>query len=161
MSGEHSGNPGRFSRTALAVFRLNGRFLSVADELAGPAGLTASRWQVLGAVLTEPLPVSAVARAMGITRQSVQRIADLLVDHGLAEYVANPAHRRAKLLRPTAEGRAAVRRIDPAHAEFAERLAKELGEEEFARTVHVLERLSAAMDTLTSSAGAPPEPSAD
>ncbi|MEU1483890.1 MarR family winged helix-turn-helix transcriptional regulator [Streptomyces sp. NPDC005752] len=152
----HEADPARFSRTALGVFRLNGQFLSVAEELAGPAGLTAARWQVLGAVLTEPLPVSGVARAMGITRQSVQRIADLLVDGGLAEYVANPAHRRAKLLRPTADGRAAVSRIDPAHAEFAARLAGVLGDEEFARTVQVLERLSAAMDTLASPAGAPP-----
>ncbi|MFE9722339.1 MarR family winged helix-turn-helix transcriptional regulator [Streptomyces sp. NPDC005794] len=165
MSAENAGppgsteNPGRFSRTAIGVFRLNGRFLSVAEELAGPVGLTAARWQVLGAVLTEPLPVSGIARAMGVTRQSVQRIADLLVDQGLAEYVANPAHRRAKLLRPSAEGRAAVSRIDPAHREFAERLAQELGEEEFARTVQVLERLSAAMDILTSPTAAQPESS--
>ncbi|MFD5042212.1 MarR family winged helix-turn-helix transcriptional regulator [Streptomyces sp. NPDC058377] len=157
--GEGPGDPTLLSRTALGVFRLNGRFLAVAEELAGPAGLTAARWQVLGAVLTEPLPVSGIARAMGITRQSVQRIADLLVDRGLAEYVANPAHRRAKLLRPTAEGRAAVRRIVPAHAEFAARLAGELGEEEFARTVEVLERLSVVMDTLASPPGLPPEPS--
>ncbi|MGW0784586.1 MarR family winged helix-turn-helix transcriptional regulator [Streptomyces sp. NPDC002913] len=156
-----SGNQDHFSRTAIGVFRLNGRFLSVAEELAGPAGLTAARWQVLGAVLTEPLPVSGIARAMGITRQSVQRIADLLVAQGLAEYVVNPAHRRAKLLRPTGEGRAAVSRIGPAHAEFAERLAEELGEEEFARTVRVLERLAEAMDTVTQAAGQPPESPGD
>lgn len=153
------------SRTALGVFRLNGRFLSVAEELADPAGLTAARWQVLGAVLSEPLPVSGIARAMGITRQSVQRIADLLVDLGLAEYATNPAHRRAKLLRPTAEGRAAVSRISPAHSEFAARLSEELGEEQFARTVEVLERLSTAMERLTSppsasSASFPPPNSA-
>jgi len=86
------------SGTALAVFRLNGHFLGVADELARPAGLTAARWQVLGAVLADPLPVAGIARAMGIIRQSVQRIADLLVDEGLAEYAPNPAHRRAKLV---------------------------------------------------------------
>ena len=110
------------SGTALAVFRLNGQFLGVAEELARPAGLTAARWQVLGAVLGEALPVAGIARAMGITRQSVQRIANLLVDQGLAEYVPNPAHRRAKLLRPTAEGRAAIERIDPGHATLAKRL---------------------------------------
>ncbi|WP_329230371.1 MarR family winged helix-turn-helix transcriptional regulator [Streptomyces sp. NBC_01460] len=152
---EATENGDRLSRTAIGVFRLNGRFLSVAEELAGPAGLTAARWQVLGAVLGEPLPVSGIARSMGITRQSVQRIADLLVEQGLGEYVANPAHRRAKLLRPTADGRTAVNRITPAHAEFAARLAGELGEEQFALTVQVLERLSAAMDTLTSAAGPP------
>ena len=73
------------SRTALAVFRLNGQFLEVSERLARPVGLTAAWWQVLGAVLPGPLPVAGIARAMGITRQSVQRIADLLVERGLAE----------------------------------------------------------------------------
>ena len=134
------------SRAALAVFRLNGQFLSAAEELANPAGLTAARWQVLGAVLREPLPVAGIARAMGITRQSVQRIADLLVAQGLAEYAPNPAHRRAKLVAPTAAGRAAIERIGPAHAVLAARLAAALGVEDFAETVRVLERLSAALE---------------
>ncbi|WP_244224047.1 MarR family winged helix-turn-helix transcriptional regulator [Streptomyces tirandamycinicus] len=135
------------------MFRLNGQFLGVADELARPAGLTSAWWQVLGAVLREPLPVAGIARAMGITRQSVQRIADLLVGNGLAEYVPNPAHRRAKLLRPTAEGMAAIEKIGPGHAELAGRLAGHLGDEQFAETVRVLERLSAAMEALASDGG--------
>ncbi|MDT0379723.1 MarR family transcriptional regulator [Streptomyces sp. DSM 42041] len=145
------------SGTALTVFRLNGQFLSVAEELAGPAGLTAAWWQVLGAVLHEPLPVAGVARTMGITRQSVQRVADLLVDRGLAEYRPNPAHRRAKLLAPTADGLAAVRRIAPQHADFAHRLAEQLGgREEFARTLDTLRRLTGALDALESAADTPP-----
>ncbi|MEU0189284.1 MarR family transcriptional regulator [Streptomyces afghaniensis] len=134
------------SRSALGVFRLNGQFLAVAEELARPAGLTAAWWQVLGAVLGEPLPVSGIARAMGITRQSVQRIADLLVERGLAEYRPNPAHRRAKLLAPTGEGRAAIARIDPGHAAFADRLAEAFGEADLAEAVQVLERLSKVLD---------------
>ncbi len=137
------------SSTALTTFRLNGQLLAVAEELARPAGLTAAWWQVLGAVLREPLPVAGIARAMGITRQSVQRVADLLVDKGLAAYAPNPAHRRAKLLAPTAEGRAAVARIGPGHAQLANRLADELGEDAFAETVRVLRRLSAALDAVT------------
>ncbi|MFJ8041459.1 MarR family winged helix-turn-helix transcriptional regulator [Kitasatospora sp. NPDC096147] len=137
------------SRSALAVFRLNGRFLGVAEELAAPAGLTAAWWQVLGAVLAEPLPVAGIARAMGITRQSVQRIADLLVDRGLAEYRTNPAHRRAKLLAPTEEGYQAVRRITPGHVEVAGRLSELLGgDAEFAAVAEVLERLARALDEL-------------
>ncbi|MEU0242956.1 MarR family transcriptional regulator [Streptomyces sp. NPDC006235] len=134
------------SRSALGVFKLNGQFLAVAEELARPAGLTAAWWQVLGAVLGEPLPVSGIARAMGITRQSVQRIADLLVERGLAEYRPNPAHRRAKLLAPTGQGRAAIARIDPGHAAFADRLAQALGEADLAEAVRVLERLSKVLD---------------
>ncbi|MFK0236623.1 MarR family winged helix-turn-helix transcriptional regulator [Streptomyces vinaceus] len=141
------------SRTALGVFGLNGRFLAISEELARPAGLTAAWWQVLGAVLQEPLPVAGIARVMGITRQSVQRIADLLAAKGLAEYVPNPAHRRAKLLRPTQEGRAAVARITPAHGVLATRLAQELGETAFAETVEVLDRLTKALDALQGTGG--------
>ncbi|MFD3412045.1 MarR family winged helix-turn-helix transcriptional regulator [Streptomyces cyaneofuscatus] len=159
---EAGGSPSQqelLSRAALTVFRLNGQFLGVAEELAKPGGLTAAWWQVLGAVLPEPLPVAGIARAMGITRQSVQRIADLLVGRGLAEYVENPAHRRAKLLRPTAAGRAAIARITPSHAEFAARLAAELGTEGFAEAVEVLERLTTAMESTTGTApSSPSEP---
>ena len=136
------------SGAALTVFRLNGQFLGIAEELARPVGLTAARWQVLGAVLDTPLPVAGIARVMGITRQSVQRIADLLVADGLAEYLPNPSHRRAKLLRPTDEGYAAVRRIDPAHAAMAKRVADELGHDDFGTTLDTLRRLSAALDAV-------------
>jgi DNA-binding MarR family transcriptional regulator len=134
---------------AITSFRLNGQFLGLAEELARPVGLTAARWQVLGAVLTEPLSVAGIARAMGITRQSVQRIADLLVDDGLAVYRDNPAHRRAKLLAPTDAGRAAVDRISPAHRRAARALAAELGPTRLAEVLAAMQRLSEAVDSLS------------
>ncbi|WP_416565752.1 MarR family winged helix-turn-helix transcriptional regulator [Nocardia testacea] len=137
-----------FSTAAITSFRLNGQFLAIADNLAGPAGLTAAWWQVLGAVLHEPLPVAGIARAMGVTRQGVQRIADLLVERGLAEYRPNPAHRRAKLVAITEAGHAAVARITPRHAEFAARLAAELGVERLTEIVAALTDLSAAVTVL-------------
>jgi DNA-binding MarR family transcriptional regulator len=143
------------TRTALGVFRLNGQFLTVSDELAREAGLTAARWQVLGAVLREPQTVAGIARTMGITRQSVQRIADIMVEQGLAAYGPNPAHRRAKLLHATDEGRAAIGKIDPGHAWLAGRLESALGTEQFTETVRVLEQLSKALDTI--SGEEPPE----
>jgi len=140
------------SGVALTVFKLNGQFLDAADDIARPVGLTAAWWQVLGAVLDEPLPVAGIARAMGITRQSVQRIADLLVDKGLAEYRANPAHRRAKLLQPTEKGYEAVSRIGPGHAALADRLAAAVGTEELGATLDALTRLSRAVDEATAPA---------
>nr|WP_156002386.1 MarR family transcriptional regulator [Streptomonospora sp. PA3] len=136
------------SAAALASFRLNGRFLSAAEELARPVGLTAAWWQVLGAVLAEPLPVAGIAREMGMTRQGVQRVADLLVARGLAEYRPNPAHRRAKLLSPTAEGRAALARIHPAHRDLAHRLAAEMGPEGLRAAVESLRALNTALDAV-------------
>ena len=102
---------------------------------------------------TENSAVAGIAREMGITRQSVQRIADLLVERGLAEYRPNPAHRRAKLLAPTEEGLAAVRRIGPGHAAFADRLAEAFGESELAEAVGVLERLSKVLDQISTGDG--------
>ena len=136
------------SAAAVTTFKLNGQFLALAEELARPAGLTAAWWQVLGAVLGEPLPVAGIARERGLARQSVQRIADILVERGLAEYRDNPAHRRAKLLAPTAAGRAAVGRIGPAHAAAAGRLAAVLGEEALAGAVATLRALSAALEVI-------------
>ena len=113
----------------LKVFRLNGRFLDVADAITAGTGLTAARWQVLGAVLRQPLSVAGVARSMGLTRQSVQRLADALVEEGLCTYQDNPAHRRAKLLAPTRRGWAAIERIRPIQAAWANRLAATVGDE--------------------------------
>jgi DNA-binding MarR family transcriptional regulator len=138
------------SATAKTVFRLNGQLLTIGEALSRPVGLTAAWWQVLAAVLDEPLSVADVARSVGVTRQSVQRIADLLVESGLAQYQPNPAHRRAKLLSPTPEGRDAVRRIAPAHAELAEKLVDKIGHDQLAQILDGLEQLSAGLDALAS-----------
>jgi len=137
------------SGTAKIVFRLNGQLLAIGESLARPAGLTAAWWQVLAAVLDQPRSVADIARTIGTTRQSVQRIADLLVDRGLADYQANPAHRRAKLLCPTPAGHDAVRRIAPAHAELARHVVDKIGHDELAALLAGLEQLSDALDTLT------------
>lgn len=133
---------------ALTAFKLNGQFLELAEGMARPAGLTAAWWQVLGAVLAQPLPVAGIAREMGITRQSVQRIADRLVNEGLAEYRDNPAHQRAKLLQPTEAGRATVARIAPAHATTAHALAQAGGAEELQRALDAMTELSKALDAV-------------
>ena len=136
------------SSAALIVFRLNGQFLDLAEQLARPAGITAAWWQVLGAVIDGPLTVSDIGRSMGISRQAVQRIADLLVGKGLAEYHDNPAHRRAKLVALTDTGRAANAAISPQHAQAAARLVSAVGEQELANVVAAMTKLSAMLDSL-------------
>lgn len=143
------------SGIAKTVFRLNGQLLSIAEDLAWPVGLTAAWWQVIATVLSEPLSVADISRSIGNSRQSVQRVADLLVDQGLAEYQPNPAHRRAKLLAPTEEGRSAVRAIAPAHADLARRLRSEYGHQELRRLLASLSELSDALETVVGDDGAP------
>jgi DNA-binding MarR family transcriptional regulator len=134
------------TEVVMSVFRLNGLFLGAAETIAAPAGLTPARWQVLGAVLREPRTVSGIARVMGLTRQSVQRLADALVADGMAEYVPNPAHRRAKLLRPTPRGWAAIDVLRPRQHAWADRVTAEMDAGEMERTVEVLRRLIARLE---------------
>ncbi|AWB94556.1 MarR family transcriptional regulator [Agromyces badenianii] len=127
----------------LPVFELNGEFLDAARDIAGPAGLTPAQWQVLGATLDEGLPVAEIARrvGLGLARQSVQRTADLLVERGWAEYAENPRHRRAKLLRPTVEGRAAVKRSAAAQHAWADAVGDAVGAEELRAARETLRRV--------------------
>jgi DNA-binding MarR family transcriptional regulator len=130
----------------LETFRLNGRLLDVAQGLAAEGGLTAAWWQVLGAVLDEPRSVAAIGRRMGLTRQAVQRVADLLVERGLAEYRPNPAHRRAKLLGCTEAGYWAVRRIALAQHPWADRIGRQVGASDLRSTLATMRRLMAALE---------------
>ena len=136
------------SAASIATFKLNGRFLALAEELAGPAGLTAAWWQVLGAVLGGPLPVDGIAREMGLTRQSVQRTSGHPGRARPSQTARQSGAPPAKLLVPTGAGRAAIGRIGPGHADAAGRLAAALGEDALAGAVDMLRGLSAALDQL-------------
>ncbi len=130
----------------VTTFRLNGRLMDVAQGLAEEGGITAAWWQVLGGVLDQPRTVADVGRKMGMTRQGVQRIADLLVARGLAEYRPNPAHRRAKLLACTETGYWAVRQISLAQLPWADRIGAEVGAQELRETLATMRRLVAALE---------------
>jgi DNA-binding MarR family transcriptional regulator len=129
------------TRLTLLVFRVNGLLLEAGDRLAAPAGQTSARWQVLGVVDHGPITVAAVARTMGITRQSVQRTADLLAESGFVAYSENPDDRRAQLIAITAKGIKALRKIEAAQEEWARELGKALGQTTLARTAYGLERI--------------------
>jgi DNA-binding MarR family transcriptional regulator len=127
----------------LPVFELNGEFLAAADTMTRPVGLTPAWWQVLGATLDEALPVAEIARrvGLGLARQSVQRVADLLVEQGWAAYRDNPAHRRAKLLAPTSEGRTVLDRLTAAQHAWADTVGAEVGEDELRQAMAVVRRV--------------------
>jgi len=130
----------------LATFRLNGRLMEVAQQRAAEGGLTAAWWQVLGGVLDEPRTVAEIGRRMGMTRQGVQRVADLLVERGLAEYRPNPAHRRAKLLACTEAGYWAIRRISLVQVPWANRIGAEIGADELRSALTTMQRVIAALE---------------
>lgn len=130
----------------LPVFELNGEFLAAAEMMTRPVGLTPAWWQVLGATLEEPLPVAEIARrvGLGLARQSVQRVADLLVDRHWADYHDNPAHRRAKLLQPTIAGREVLGRLTAAQHAWADAVGAEVGEDELRQALAAVRQVSEA-----------------
>jgi len=122
----------------LETFRLNGLLLAAGDRLTSDLGLSSARWQVMGAVDEASLPVAQIARNMGLTRQAVQRVANVLADEGLVEFAENPDHRRAKLVRLTAGGRAALEDISRRQIEWSNRLAEGLDAEAIEEALAVL-----------------------
>jgi DNA-binding MarR family transcriptional regulator len=99
------------------------------ETVARSAGQTQARWQVLFILTEGPLAVPALAKRLGLTRQSVQRIVDLLAAEGLLRAVANPAHQRSPRFELTAGGTRTLRRINAAaagwHAAVRSALASE------------------------------------
>lgn len=134
-----------FTRLVLLVFQLNGLLLQAGDRMAAPAGQTSARWQVMGVVDHGPMTVAAVARRMGLTRQSVQRTADVLVADGVAAYADNPADRRARLLALTDHGRRALRAIEVGQRAWARELGDAVGAEALLRAESVLEQIHALL----------------
>lgn len=129
------------NKIVLDVFKLNGFFIKVADYLTKDSVLTSARWQVLGTVLHEQYTVAAIAKSMGLARQSVQRIADILVADGLAEYLPNPAHKRAKLLSCTEKGLDSIKEIRPKVIAWAEIVSELIGKEDIKDTERLINNL--------------------
>ena len=129
------------SRLAFQILRLSAALETAGDELAKPVGQTSARWQVLAAADHEPSTVADIARALGLTRQSVQRVADLLATDKLVKYEDNPEHQRAKLVRLTAAGTATLQSIQTAQIEWANALAKGLNISDVLKASETLDQI--------------------
>jgi DNA-binding MarR family transcriptional regulator len=136
-----------FTELILETFRFNGRLLGAGDRLAKPLGLTSSRWQVLGAIEERPLPVSDIARKMGLARQNVQRHADLLEEEGFVGYAPNPDHQRAKLVCLTKKGRNGLRELAGRQALWANRIASSASANEIQTALALVMELRSRLET--------------
>lgn len=108
------------------VYQLAGQLRRNADAIAGSIGQTQARWQVLSAASAEPKTVPQIARRLGIARQNVQRVADLLIDEGLAALSPNPDHKTSPFLVLTDSGRAAFTQLMSHGRSYHRELATEL-----------------------------------
>jgi DNA-binding MarR family transcriptional regulator len=123
------------------IYELAGRLREHGEAIAATVGQTQARWQVLSAASGRPQTVPQIARVLGVTRQNVQRIADLLVAEGAAEYHGNPDHRASPHLILTKSGRTALERITQAAAGYHAALTQKLSASEVASLQRGLRRL--------------------
>ncbi|CAM3869464.1 MarR family winged helix-turn-helix transcriptional regulator [Tsukamurella ocularis] len=123
------------------VFRLNAALLAEGDELAAGIGTTAAGWRVLGLLADGAATVAEVARRRGLRRQSVRETVERLARDGLVVREPNPEDRRAPLVTLTDRGRAALRDVAPARAEWAARRSEHLDGADLTVALRVLRRL--------------------
>src|SRR5215467_13981901 len=137
------------TNVVLATFRANGLLLAAGHRLAAREGLTAARWQVLGAVALagRPLTVPQIARRMGLTRQAVQASVNRLVAEALAEARDNRDHRRSPLIALTERGSQTYAAVDQRQARWINELSAGLTATDLAAAARVLRELGDRLDT--------------
>jgi DNA-binding MarR family transcriptional regulator len=139
----HSPTGQRFVDIVDEVMRLNGRLRSAGRMTTAMAGLRPSYAILLSSIgcASEPPTVPRIARALGQSRQSVQRTADYLVAEGYAEWIRNPDHRRAHRLVPTQMGRVTYARANSETAVWADRLVNGLAIDDLDTAITLLREI--------------------
>ena len=123
------------------VFEAAGALRLHGDRIASKVDQSQARWQVLSVISEGDWTVATVARRLGITRQSVQRIADLLVSERLAKFEVNPKHKGSPLLRLTDSGTDALAVITAASLAWREAIAAGIRDEHLTIARDVLRKL--------------------
>ena len=129
------------------IFQLAGEFRARGEAVAKMVGQTQARWQVLSAASGEPRTVPQIARRLGVTRQGVQRLADLLARDGLARFETNPDHKTSPYLVLTTKGRATLAQLSDAAARAHRLTADRLDDSEVQNLHRGVRRLLAALNS--------------
>jgi DNA-binding MarR family transcriptional regulator len=113
------------------------------EDLAehGYDDLNRSFGYVARALVEGPLTLKAVAHRLGITSQGAIKIVDDMEQSGYVERVDAPEDGRAKHLRLTRRGRAALSAARDFHSAFEKRLAARVGPRAVAALRHVLDSI--------------------
>lgn len=112
------------------------------DAMTARFGQTTAEWGLLRTLDTKgPMTVAALARSRPVARQWIQRLANQLAKEGFIEFVDNPDHKRAKLMRITPDGRNLLQRIGAAHDVWVREMKKEFDPRAVSVTVALLRKL--------------------
>ena len=108
---------------------------------SGYGFIAEARGAVIGNLRPAGASQSAVAAALGISKQAVQQLVDELEAEGIVERVPNPEDGRGKLVMLTAKGAAALRESNRVKREIEARFRSALGTARFEALMAALEQL--------------------
>lgn len=134
------------SKFSLSIFRINGLLMRSGDILTKSIGQSSARWQVLGRAGFKPQTVAQMARDIGHARQSVQRVADVLVKEGLAVYKDNPNDRRTQLMALTSQGEGVLNAIYSLNEEWSRYTMNKLNPEQLVAIADALEGIGNTLE---------------
>ena len=114
-------------------------------EIARSSGQSRASWQLLAAASRGGGTIPQLARGLGQSRQGVQRVADGLVERGLATYESNPHHRRSPRLQLSEQGVATLASLQREAARRAPDVEQDMEPEDLETTLYVLRALRDAL----------------
>jgi DNA-binding MarR family transcriptional regulator len=137
----------RFALLVADVYEAAGVLRRLGERTAATEGQTQARWQVLSVISEGDWTVPMAAERLGTSRQAVQRIANELVDEGLAAFDHNPGHRRSPFLHLTTDGRITLERISDRARKRHEAVVDDLEGIDVASIRTAMQRLAATVRT--------------
>jgi DNA-binding MarR family transcriptional regulator len=144
----HSPKRKLFLDLVLAIFRLSGLLHAAGDKMAEGVGLTSARWKVIGviALASGGVTVPAIGRALGQSRQAVQRITNVMKEDGLLSYQHNPRHQRSPLVILTEQGQQVYNALRSVQDPWALENTSELALQDLETSLRVVRRLIHQME---------------
>ena len=133
-----------FTQFTRALFAAHNMVLKHGDLVTGKYQQTSARWRILGNIEPCPLTVSQIAKLTGYTRQSIQRLADALVDERLATY-APAIDRRTQNLCITEKGKEVLEKLAEYENEWVARITQTLSVEELTGLTRALEKVKVVL----------------
>ena len=131
---------------SLSIFQINGLLMRSGDVITRSIDQSSARWQVLGRIGHGTRTVAQIARDMGLARQSVQRIADLLTAEELTVYTDHPTDRRTKFIEITEKGADVLAAIYERYAEWNRQLLTKLDPGQLKQIAASLEQIGQVIE---------------
>jgi DNA-binding MarR family transcriptional regulator len=96
------------------------------------------------AIAAEPKTAIALARELGISKQAIAQLLEVLLEERYVERRTNPDDRREQLIRLTGKGRAVTRKAARILDEIEQRWAMDVGSDTLARLQEAAQTIATA-----------------